>query len=125
MPATYKDDQNGNTAAVVGGGEGSCCDTHKILLLSHKDSDLLALDSAKLMLPLDFPPIESVDLCALKTDSDMMDALNRSGVAVVAASVLGPARTTMCLGRSRSEKLNGQEQRCWFTALLLFTRLIQ
>eukprot|EP00986_Skeletonema_menzelii_P018370 scaffold26631_cov139-Skeletonema_menzelii.AAC.11 len=49
---------------------------YKVVLLSHKDSDILTLSTAKQMLPLDYPPIETVDLCSLKVDNDMLDAIN-------------------------------------------------
>ena len=48
---------------------------YKFLLLSHKDSDILTLNTAQQKLPLDFPPIETADLCAMKTDTDMLDIL--------------------------------------------------
>ena len=43
----------------------------RFLLLSHKDTDILTLSSAKLMLPHHFPRIESKDLCSLSGDEDM------------------------------------------------------
>mmetsp|Transcript_8659 Transcript_8659/g.10105 ORF Transcript_8659/g.10105 Transcript_8659/m.10105 type:complete len:1508 (-) Transcript_8659:226-4749(-) len=51
-------------------------DRFKFLLLTNKDTDILTLSSAHQMLPLDFPPIEAADLCALKTDTDMINLLN-------------------------------------------------
>lgn len=48
----------------------------RILLLSHKDSDILTLSSARSMLPIDFPPVDSADLCALVADGDMIDVLD-------------------------------------------------
>ena len=58
----------------------------KVVLLSHKDSDILTLSTAKQMLPLDFPTIETVDLCSLKVDADMLDVVNEK--------ILGPNSTT-------------------------------
>lgn len=51
---------------------------YKVVLLSHKDSDILTLSTAKQMLPLDYPTINTVDLCSLKVDNDMLDAINES-----------------------------------------------
>ena len=48
---------------------------YKCVLLSHKDTDVLTLSSAKQMLPIDFPPIETADLCSLKNDSDMLEVI--------------------------------------------------
>ena len=47
----------------------------RFLILSHKDTDILTLSSAKLMLPHHFPRIESADLCSLAGDQDMTDVL--------------------------------------------------
>ena len=53
---------------------------HKFFLLSHKDTDNLALMSARQMLPLDFPPITTADLCSIKVDADMLDVLREHDV---------------------------------------------
>ena len=48
----------------------------KFLLLTHKDTDILTLSSARQMLPLDFPPIETADLVSFKADTDMIGLLD-------------------------------------------------
>ena len=61
-------------------------DKFKFLLLTNKDTDILTLSSARQMLPLDFPPIESANLCDFKTETDMINMLNekaRTAVQVV------------------------------------------
>ena len=45
----------------------------QFLLASHKDTDILTLNTAQLMLPLDFPPIETMNLCDIKTENEMAD----------------------------------------------------
>ena len=55
---------------------------HKVVLLSHKDSDILTLSTAMQMLPLDFPPIETADLCSLRVDTDMLDVVNEKIVGI-------------------------------------------
>ena len=52
-------------------------DQFLILLLTHSSTDILALESAKRLLPIDFVPIETVDLTELKEDNDMIDILNK------------------------------------------------
>jgi len=52
-------------------------DQFQILLLTHSSTDILALESAKRLLPIDFVPIETVDLTELKEDSDMIDILDK------------------------------------------------
>ena len=54
----------------------------RFLLLSHKDTDILTLSSAKLMLPQHFPRIESADLCSLSSDEDMQAVLDEKAGAV-------------------------------------------
>ena len=68
---TSSADTGDNVSATAGIG-----DRYRIVLLSHKDTDILTLSSAREMLPLDFPPIETVDLCGLKSDDDMLDVVN-------------------------------------------------
>ena len=51
-------------------------DRFKLLLLTHSSTDILALESAKRLLPPNFPAISTIDLTELKDDGDMLNALN-------------------------------------------------
>ena len=55
----------------------------RFLILSHKDTDILTLSSAKLMLPHHFPRIEAADLCSLAGDQDMTDVLEEKAGATL------------------------------------------
>eukprot|EP00957_Ditylum_brightwellii_P038412 2903596-Ditylum_brightwellii.AAC.1 len=46
-------------------------DRFQFLLVSHKDTDILTLNTAKCMLPLDFPSFETINLGEIKEDADM------------------------------------------------------
>ncbi|CAB9530395.1 Aerobic cobaltochelatase subunit CobN [Seminavis robusta] len=50
---------------------------NKFLLLSHKDTDALTLNATRHLLPLDFPTIQTGNLCALSKDEDMKALLDR------------------------------------------------
>ncbi|OEU10228.1 cobalamin biosynthesis protein [Fragilariopsis cylindrus CCMP1102] len=63
-------------------------DQFKFLLLTNKDTDILTLSSAREMLPLDFPPIESANLCDFKTETDMIDMLNEKAHTAVQVVVI-------------------------------------
>ena len=52
-------------------------DEYKFLLLSNKDTDSLTLTGAHKMLPLDFPPIQTANLCDFKTDADMIQFVDQ------------------------------------------------
>ena len=62
-----------------------------ILLLTHKDTDLLTLAAAVDNLPEDFPPIDTANLLNVKTDAHMVDLLNEKagGAAVIIVRLLG------------------------------------
>jgi len=62
-----------------------------ILVLTHKDTDLLTLRAATENLPQDFPPVESANLLNIKTDAHMVDLLNQqAGTAqVIVVRLLG------------------------------------
>lgn len=47
----------------------------QFLLATHKSTDILTLNTAQAMLPLDFPSIETLDLCEIKTENDMIDVV--------------------------------------------------
>jgi len=62
-----------------------------ILLLTHKDTDLLTLAAAVADLPEDFPPVDTANLLNVKTDAHMVDLLNEKAgsAAVVIVRLLG------------------------------------
>ncbi len=62
-----------------------------ILLLSHKDTDLLTLAAALEDLPDDFPPVAAANLLNIKNDAHMVDLLNEKGMAaqIIIVRVLG------------------------------------
>lgn len=45
----------------------------QFILATHKDTDILTLDNARSMLPIDFPAVETVNLCGMKTETDMVN----------------------------------------------------
>lgn len=53
----------------------------RLLLLTHKDTDLLTLEQARQTLPPDFPPIDAVNLLDIKTQAHMVDLLNQKASA--------------------------------------------
>ncbi|MEO1444590.1 MAG: cobaltochelatase subunit CobN, partial [Chloroflexota bacterium] len=62
-----------------------------ILLLTHKDTDLLTLSAAVDDLPEDFPPVDTANLLNVRTDAHMVDLLNEKagGAAVIVVRLLG------------------------------------
>ena len=51
-----------------------------ILLLTHKDTDLLTFAAALDELPQDFPPVDAVNLMNVRNDAHMVDLLNEKGI---------------------------------------------
>jgi len=49
----------------------------QVLLLSHKDTDILTLSAARRMLPLDFPPVATANLVEFKSADDMIDLVKQ------------------------------------------------
>ncbi len=62
-----------------------------ILLLTHKDTDLITLAAATNELPDDFPAVDAVNLLNIKNPAHMVDVLNDKGLAaeVIIVRVLG------------------------------------
>jgi cobaltochelatase CobN len=62
-----------------------------ILLLTHKDTDLMTFAAALEALPTDFPPVDAVNLMNIKNDAHMVDLLNDKGIEarVIVVRVLG------------------------------------
>jgi cobaltochelatase CobN len=62
-----------------------------ILLLTHKDTDLMTFAAALTELPAEFPRVDAVNLMSLKNDAHMVDLLNEKGMdaRVMVVRVLG------------------------------------
>ncbi|MEO1164870.1 MAG: cobaltochelatase subunit CobN [Chloroflexota bacterium] len=62
-----------------------------ILILTHKDTDLLTLSTATANLPEDFPPVDYANLLNIKNDAHMIDMLNEKAgtAAVILVRLLG------------------------------------